>query len=243
MESQHHYFNKVDSTQDWAKDNFSSFDLEKLHVVSALEQTKGRGRFNRHWHSPKGGAYFTYCFLVPEHDHSLNPISLVTGITFAEVLQKLGLKVMLKWPNDIYISGKKAGGILVETKETPEGKVFFVGIGLNINIDANELRAVSCPATSVSVETNKSWSVKPIMLPAENIFKRNLEIFLKEGFAAFDKDFEAISFLAGKKVTMDYGKETIVGIYQRVDENGSLVLKLKDDSSKAFSSGEIISWE
>ncbi|MCH9632063.1 MAG: Bifunctional ligase/repressor BirA [Chlamydiae bacterium] len=244
MEIKHHHFNKLESTQDWAKDNYESFDLKKFHVISANEQSKGRGRFDRNWHSPHGGgAYATYCFLVSEHSHPLNPISLVTGLTFAEVLQKLGLIVKLKWPNDIFINDKKAGGILVETKETTKGKVFFVGVGLNINMDANQLVNIDCPATSVQVETRKTWGIKSIMNPAESLFQRNLEIFLKEGFTAFQPDFESLSFLAGKTILMDHGKESAEGIYHGVDETGAIVLQLKDKTLKAFHSGEITSWE
>lgn len=243
METKHHHFEKIPSTQDWAKENLNTLDLDQFHVISTLEQTKGRGQFDRHWHSPKGGAYITYCFLVPDQRQPLNAISLVTGLSFAEALQKLGLTVQLKWPNDLYIKGKKAGGILVETQEVTGGKVFFVGVGLNINVSLDDLKAAQCEATSLLAETQKTWSIKPIMSGAENIFKRNVEIFLKEGFSAFISDYESLSYLSNKKIMIEHAHQTYEGTYEKVDESGSLVLKLSDGTIKAFFSGQIISWE
>lgn len=243
LESHHHHFDSLPSTQDWAKEHFKTLDLNKFNIISASEQTKGRGQFDRHWHSPKGGAYTTFCFLVSDHQQPMNAISLVTGLSFAEALQKLGLIVKLKWPNDLYIDGKKAGGILVETKEITGGKVFFVGVGLNINLSLDDLKAAHCEATSISAETQKSWSIKPIMSGAENIFKRNLAIFLKEGFQPFIQDYEALSYLAGKTIVIEHANQNFEGHYQKIDEQGSLVLKLKDGSLKPFFSGQIISWE
>lgn len=244
MKTKHHHFDSLTSTQDWAKENLPSLNLDEFHVISASEQTKGRGRFNRHWHSPKNkNAYVTYCFSIPLSKKSLNPISLVMGLTISEALQKLGLISKLKWPNDIFIDGKKAGGILIETQEQKDKKIFYAAYGLNINMDAKELQAIDCPATSLLFETKKTWSIASITEPIETLFKRNLAIFLEKGFEPFEQDFEATSFLAGKIVSLDLGKEVIKGNYVKVNNEGALVLQLKDGSQKAFFSGEIINWE
>lgn len=244
MKTKHHHFESIHSTQDQAKENLPTLDLEKFHVFTAQEQTKGRGRFNRHWHSPKGlNAYITYAFSVNINLKSASSISLMTGLTIAEVLQKLGLKAELKWPNDIYVDGKKMGGILVESTTHDHKTVFFVGFGLNINMDQNQLSHIDCPATSLFAETNKTWNLNLITEPIETLFKRNLEIFLEKGFEAFQEDFEAISFLADKTITLDLGKETLTGQYCCVNSDGALVLKLKDGEEKAFYSGEITNWE
>lgn len=244
MKSKHHHLQTIPSTQDWAKENFTSFNLDEFNIVIASEQTKGRGRFNRHWHSPKDkNAYVTYCFAVPLSKISLSSISLVVGLSIAEALQKLGLQVKLKWPNDLFIEGKKAGGILIETKEYKEQQVFFVGFGININMTLEELKSVECEATSLYAETNKTWSIQSITESVETTFKRNLPIFLKEGFQSFKKDFESISFLAGKTILFNTGKEAVQGKYVEVNSEGGLTLELKDKTHHTYFSGEIISWE
>ncbi len=244
MDSIYHHFEKIDSTQDWAKENFHSFDLSKLHVITATQQSKGRGRSNRHWYSPEGaGLYVTFSFFVPHLKFSFNPLSLVTGLTFAEVLQKLGLQVLLKWPNDVYVNNKKLGGILTETKEIQGGRIFFVGVGININMKPDELAHIEKAATSILAETETTCSVESILRPAEIIFKRNLKLFLERGFEVFLKDFEEISFLAGKKVLFDLSHEVIEGHYCRVDKDGALVLKTRDGHEHKYVSGEIKGWE
>lgn len=244
METQTHHFNSLESTQDWAKEHFSSLDHSKFHVISANRQTKGRGRLDRHWHSPEGtGAYITYCFFIKMSLSNLSSISLMTGVTIAEALQKLGLTVKLKWPNDIFINEKKAGGILIETKPFDQGHVVFVGFGLNVNTSAEDLSPIGRPATSLYIETEQVWDIPTVVEPIETIFKRNLDTFLKQGFKAFEKDFENIAFLNGKKIIISHGKDATIGHYQGVDSSGALLLKLADGQIKAFASGEIISWE
>jgi BirA family transcriptional regulator, biotin operon repressor / biotin---[acetyl-CoA-carboxylase] ligase len=244
MKSKHHHLQTIPSTQDWAKEHFSTFNLEEFHVVIAKEQTKGRGRFNRHWHSPKDkNAYVTYCFAVASKNASLSSISLVIGLSIAEAVQKIGLQVQLKWPNDLFISGKKAGGILVETQEHGANRIFFVGFGVNVNMTPNELNLIECEATSLYAETNKTWSVQSVTESIETVFKRNLPIFLKDGFVAFKSDFESISFLSGKTILFNTGKETIQGKYVEVNIEGGLTLELNDKTYKTFFSGEITGWE
>lgn len=244
MDSVYHHFEKINSTQDWAKENFHAFDLSKLHIITADQQLKGRGRLNRHWHSPqKTGLYVTFSFFVPNLQFSFNPLSLVTGLTFAEVLQKFGLQVLLKWPNDLYVNNKKLGGILTETKEIQGGRIFFIGVGLNVNMSLDELAHIERPATSILAETHKNSSMKSILQPAETIFKRNLKLFLDHGFEVFLKDFEEVSFLAGKKVLFDLGHEVIERKYCRVDKDGALVLKDQNGQEQKYVSGEIKGWE
>ncbi len=244
MKTIRHHFPTIDSTQDWAKSQLNTFDLNHFHVISAQEQTKGRGRFNRHWHSPKNvNIYVTYCFSIPKSDFSFNPLSLVTGLCIAEALQKLGMRAKLKWPNDIYIGNEKIGGILTETQEAESGRVFFVGFGLNVNMNLEQLSQIDCPATSLLAQTNKKTSIPMLMETIETIFKRNLSVFIQEGFAKFHPDFQEISLLTGKKVMLDLGTEVIEGMCKGVDGEGALILEDKDQSLHTYFSGEIISWE
>lgn len=244
MRSDYHHLESVDSTQTFAKQHQSSFDPKALTIISAYEQCKGKGRFNRHWYASKGNSVLiTYCFFVEERALNLSPITLVLALSICEVLQKLGLRPKIKWPNDIYLHSKKCAGILAEVEPKEGGQVVFLGYGLNVNLSAEELRPLEFEATSLLIETNRKWTLDQISTPIEILFKRDLSLFLEKGFQPFHKAYEDLSFFHGKKVRLDLGHEVTAGTYVGIDESGALILKLKEGTIKTFVSGEIIDWE
>ncbi|MCH9634498.1 MAG: Bifunctional ligase/repressor BirA [Chlamydiae bacterium] len=240
----YHHLESIDSTQAFARANRSSFDPKAFTVITSKEQTKGRGRLSRSWYSPKGtNLYTTYSFTLPKLEHSLNPLTLVLALSISEVLQKLGLTVQIKWPNDLYIHSKKISGILAEVEACAEGSQVYLGFGLNINMTANELQTQKFKATSLLMETGKKWSLQVLSSAIENAFKRDLSIFIEKGFSPFHKPFEELSFFQSKVVKLDLGNEVIAGNYKGVNEEGALILELPDSQVKAFLSGEVIGWE
>lgn len=118
-----HRFSSVSSTQDEARRLLEAGEASVGHVVVADEQTAGRGRFGRAWTSPCGGLYAT--FLVP----STPGIALFAGVAAARALERFGVAVGLKWPNDVLVEGKKLAGILIEA----DRDLALVGVGLNID--------------------------------------------------------------------------------------------------------------
>ena len=99
-------------------------------VVVAAEQTAGRGRLDRTWHSEAGaGLWFSVLVDLVGCD-SPTWLPLVAGLAVFEACTKLGVEVELKWPNDITASGAKLGGILIESAGIPGQWV--VGIGINV---------------------------------------------------------------------------------------------------------------
>ena len=128
-----HWFESIDSTNDYVLKNH-----DKLHdgdVVVALEQSSGRGRHGRKWHSPRGGLWFSLVF-KPRRFRDPNFYTKLVSVSIVQVLKELGLKVVIKWPNDIVFSGKKLAGVLTEgVYEGMTPLVVVVGVGLNVNND------------------------------------------------------------------------------------------------------------
>lgn len=135
----------VDSTQAYAKRHTWSPDA--LVVISAEEQTAGRGQFERIWHSEKGkNLLVTFAFETSVSD--LRPLAQLLSRSIATVLQNHGLPVTLKWPNDLLLSSKKCAGVLCEVS----GSQVALGFGLNVNQTTFPL-----PATSLALETGHPW--------------------------------------------------------------------------------------
>src|SRR6185503_2956197 len=99
-------------------------------LLAAEEQTAGRGRRGRRWHSaPGAGATFSLGRRVRRPVRELAALSLVAGVAAARALRALGLQqAALKWPNDLMVDGAKLGGILVENRDS---NYAVIGIGIN----------------------------------------------------------------------------------------------------------------
>jgi len=117
----------------------------------ARQQTAGVGRRGGVWQSPpSGNLYLSYCF------HSNQPLSLLArlplafGVEIAKELESsLGVAIQLKWPNDLYLAGKKCGGMLLETKTLQDGTTaVVVGVGLNVASHPSE-ELLGRPVTSL----------------------------------------------------------------------------------------------
>jgi BirA family biotin operon repressor/biotin-[acetyl-CoA-carboxylase] ligase len=121
-------------------------------VALTDEQTEGRGRLGRTWHSPPGvSLLFSIVLEPPVKTARLPELTLVAGQASAAAIATVaGVTPEVKLPNDILISGHKVAGILAEARE---GRI-VLGIGVNVNVAEDDLPSeVDRPATSLLVET------------------------------------------------------------------------------------------
>ncbi|HSX10991.1 MAG TPA: biotin--[acetyl-CoA-carboxylase] ligase, partial [Chlamydiales bacterium] len=187
----------VDSTNTYAKEHVSDFPPHQITCVHAEEQTAGRGRYQRKWISPRGvNIYATFYFRLPANTLHLASLAQVMACSFAAVLIHEGLKPKIKWPNDVQLSGKKISGVLCETAFQKEFVDLFLGIGINVNLDAKGAAEIDQPATSLLIETGRKWDKAALLKKVQKQFTTDLEQFKKGGFAPFHSAFE--NLLANK---------------------------------------------
>ena len=140
------YFREIDSTNSYAK-RLKSDDVSHGLVCLAEYQTGGRGQYNRPWVSEAGkNLMFTMVF-KPDNKYRLFSLSMVTAHAIAEVIEpKIMKSVRIKWPNDLYIDGRKLGGVLTESIfNGNELDRLIIGVGLNINQESFPITAGSNP--------------------------------------------------------------------------------------------------
>lgn len=104
-------------------------------LVLAEEQTEGRGRQGRRWVSPPGGGVWLTMLLTPPAMPTIGVLALRAGLAAAEALSEAAreLAPRLKWPNDVVVAGRKAGGILCEARWSADAPLWVaVGVGLNV---------------------------------------------------------------------------------------------------------------
>ncbi len=182
------HFPSIDSTNNWAKENFSELDLDELVLVTAEEQTAGRGLYDRPWVSPKGcNIYATFVFVMPEDGPEVEHLTHVLALTVVNILKPLGFELSIKWPNDLFIDGKKLGGILCETVAAPQGKGVVLGVGLNVNMPPEMLEDIDQPATSLLSESSKEWNLDDLLDTLSKQFSQDLRTYLEQGFGPFSE--------------------------------------------------------
>lgn len=224
------YFETVDSTNRIAREQAV---IGKPHgfAVLAGTQSAGRGRLERVWHSPSGqGLYCTILLRpsLPVEDYS--KITLTAGLAVCQIIEELcPLKVQLKWPNDIYISGRKCGGILTEASSL-QGDVAqhfaLVGIGLNINGDENAFKPdLQKTATSLLIESGKEYEIFEIFAAIRGRLLQLISQLREEGFTEILTQWRERDMLQGRwmKWVTTTG-EIIYGQSLGVDHNGMLLV-------------------
>lgn len=230
----------VSSTNTYAKEHYSQFDLSKITRITADHQTKGRGRFNRHWISPKGeNICVTYFFVADKNGKDLNNIGQILSLSIAKFLDQCTLCPKIKWPNDLVINEKKIGGILCETIDLQESLGMILGIGINVNMTKETLTQIDQPATSFFVELGEKQSLPPLLEKLEALFLEDYALFKQEGFHPFYTSYNTLLSHKGKRITLRQSGHTLSGTLHSLNPDGRLNILLDSGKIETFSSGEI----
>lgn len=236
------HFEIIDSTNTWAKQNAHLLPHDVITLVTACEQTAGRGRFKRRWESPRGqNILASFCFFIEKHRMDIGNIPQVLAISAAKTLEELGFAPELKWPNDVLLSSKKVAGILAETTPLSDQLCFIAGIGLNVNMPLDLLQQIDRPATSLLVEGKQEFDVEAVLELLQRHFVADLDLFLEVGFYPFLEEYRQRMTLDPKKtIRFDDNRTVWEGTLYAINQDGSLSLKLANGEIKKFVAGEIM---
>lgn len=234
------HLDTIDSTNTYAKKNASNFPPHDITCIYAEEQTAGRARQQKTWISPFGAnLYVTFFFTLPLKTPHLTAIGQVLAASLARVLLHFGLLAQMKWPNDLYLSGKKFAGILCETEFHPTLVHLFLGVGINVNLDQDLLSTIDQPATSLKIETHKSWNKEFLLQKLQTTFQSDLALFKKEGFIPFQTFLNERLAFKGKQIRCFTGEEIWEGVCEGLAADGQLKLLLNTGEVKVVSAGDV----
>jgi len=238
----HFHFETIDSTNTWAKAHCEEFDPVWMTLVTADEQTSGRGRWKRSWLSPKGvSIYATYCFLMEGHRQDFGNIPQILSISAAHILRALDLPVVIKWPNDLILHKKKLGGILCETVSEKRGIWIIVGIGINVNVKQHDLDLIDRPAISLLTATGNPFVIDTLQQALNIRFCKDLAQYMQGGFASYFENYAALSTLSkGDSITVNIYPNKYSGTFEALQSDGSLIMRARDGSLQTYLSGEIL---
>lgn len=217
-----YFFETIDSTNTFAK------TLERPSIVVALEQTAGRGRRGRTWISEKGQGIYFSLLLMPQI--ALDRLSAITQLCGLAVARSIGDKAQIKWPNDIYIHGRKVCGILTELQsEELSSPRLILGIGINLFSSAAE------GATDLK-EQGLDLSARQFLHRFLESFFPLYEQFLKLGDLSFVRqEINDRSYLRGKRVTVSDSEELYT--FEGIDAEGLAILN--GTTPRRLSYGEV----
>jgi len=201
-------------------------------AVIAEEQTAGRGRLGRSFHSPPRTNLYTSIVLRPTPPGMLAPtLVLAAGVAVAECVADLlgdAGRVDLKWPNDVRIDGKKACGILVELASEGARPAFAVlGIGVNLNVDPagfpDEFRD---RATSLAAASGRAVDRVAFTQRLYDTLERVLDLHAAQGFAGVRPRFDAFFRTSGRRArVLEPAGTSLEGVVAGVDADGALRLR------------------
>ncbi len=187
-------------------------------VVVADRQKKGKGRKGRRWESQEGGLYFSFV-LSSEKFRSVLQVPLVVGLAVSETLDSLGVRTVIKWPNDVYARGRKIAGVLAEKTDDR----VIVGVGLNVNQRCfhGELEGQAISMYQITGEEHDRVELLRGLL--ERITD-HMELYRREGFAPFKERVEEKLIFVGEEVVVLCEKPE-VGVLAGIDDEGFLLLR------------------
>jgi BirA family biotin operon repressor/biotin-[acetyl-CoA-carboxylase] ligase len=223
------YFDEVGSTQRVAAE-LAEQGIAQGAVVIAERQSAGRGRMGRQWHSPPGVNLYATIILRPKCAIAEVPrLSLVAGVAAAEAVEMAAPGIVaLKWPNDVWLNGRKAGGIIAEavTNASRGLQCVLLGIGLNLNLTARDIPPeLQDRATSVLIATGYPCERAAIASSLlQKLGTRYMETE-RHGFAAVRPVWERYSALTGRPVIVVDGASRIAGTVTGIDTDGALLLE------------------
>ncbi len=198
-------------------------------VLTAEQQTAGRGRRGRQWVSPyAGNIYLSVLWEFREGAAALEGLSLAVGVAVARALQVVGVPdAELKWPNDVLHGGAKLGGILLEMQGDVAGPCrVVIGIGLNVVMPAAAADAIDQAWTDVATITGGRQPRRSELLAAVlNELLPLLADFERQGFAHWREQWRSLDAYADLPVILHSGATPLAGVARGVDERGALLLE------------------
>jgi BirA family biotin operon repressor/biotin-[acetyl-CoA-carboxylase] ligase len=253
----HHHFARIDSTNTRARE-LAADGAPHGTVVTAAEQTSGRGRQGRAWTAPPGKALL-YSAIVRPLDGRHLMLPLAVPLAVCEAAEELatdlalsdeataGLRCGVKWPNDVLVHGRKLAGILVEAR--PQDGWAVIGVGLNLTIEPDEFppdlqdRAVSIFSSGKrgrgGVRRSLPAAAPPdpptTPLTAAAVLNRHLERWVEADPDAVLTAWRERDVLKGREVAWDGGS----GVADGIDDRGYLLVLTPGGDRIAVGAGEV----
>lgn len=237
-----HRFATVTSTMDVAADLARQGAPERSVVVSA-EQTAGRGRSGRAWHSPPAASLYCTLLLRPSvPPHRLGALPLIVGVAVAEAIETLcGQPALLKWPNDVWLgkdpARQKVAGILM-TSAIARQEIGHVLIGIGVNV-ATPQESLPPGGTSILAATGAATTPDAVLASLLQRVDAGYTEFLRTDGRPPLQPWRQRAALVGTSVSIEDAGRERNGIFLGIDDDGALLLREAGDVHRVMA-GDLV---
>jgi BirA family biotin operon repressor/biotin-[acetyl-CoA-carboxylase] ligase len=233
------YYPSLTSTMDVARQEALSTAAEGT-VIIADEQTAGRGRLKRSWLTPTGNLALSVV-LSPRVSELPSLIMVASLAVVHSIAAVTGIKTGIKWPNDVLINNKKVCGILIETDARPlrggRANYAIIGIGINVNFRPADYPEIQSLATSlmqeVGIHVSRLALIRTLLRELDRLY-----LDLKSGISPYEEWRNNLVML-GQNVKVTDTDGVVEGLAESVVEDSSLLIRLKDGSTRRIVAGDI----
>ena len=215
---------EIDSTNAALKRRALSEDIHGV-ALFAETQTAGRGRLGRVWVSPpKSNIYLSLGWRTGLEPLELAGLSLAAGCAIGEGLERnFGLKMQLKWPNDLYLGGKKCGGVLIDlVQSSNQDWTIVVGVGLNVAMPNSGGNDIDQPWTDLGSHSAVPLTRNEVGGQLLGVLVPLLSSWQVGAFSQWRESWSRRDLMAGHQITVQQGNHSISGRADGVDQSGAL---------------------
>jgi BirA family biotin operon repressor/biotin-[acetyl-CoA-carboxylase] ligase len=231
----HRHYTRTDSTNIRARE-LAAAGAPHGTVVTAGEQTEGRGRQGRSWTAPPGKALLYSAVVRPlgERD-TLLPLAVPLAVCEAAEELQPGIECGVKWPNDVQVGGRKLAGVLIEAR--PQDGWAVIGVGLNLAIASDEFPPeLRETATSLSLASAVPFgSYVPLRHSGAEVLSRHLERWLGAEQGTVLAAWRERDALRGREIAWEGGS----GVADGIDDRGYLLVVVPSGERIALGAGEV----
>lgn len=235
---------KTGSTNDDIKNILNGIiSHDFIYFVISEQQTSGKGTKGKKWYSPYGkNIYLSMGWKSKFPLSKFSGLSISAAIEIVNSLNKeLNLDLNIKWPNDLMLKGKKAGGILVETSSDKKETKIVIGVGINVLMSNASTSKIDQEWTSLIYHVRKSLDrnrLAALIIDSLLNLSRN---YSRQGFRNYRTKFKKLNFLKGKECKIKTEKNSyFIGKVLGISNKGELIVKNKDKEHLIRSSANLI---
>ena len=240
-----HYHASVSSTNDLLAE-LARQNAPAGTLVVTDYQKQGKGRLGRRWLAPAGTSLlFSLLFRPNWPPEQAAWLTMLAGLAAVEAIRSAtGLTVSLKWPNDLVLPNagewRKVGGLLLEGQFI-SGRLTtaILGIGINVNIEANQLPETISPATSLLIESGRMFPREKLLNLLLTTLESAYEVVARGQSPKADWEKHLVTLGHRVRLSQSGGGETLTGVAESVDDWGRLIVRDDEGRRHAYSAGDV----